>query len=99
MTPAPSKLPLRPPADVRMVYCFKTVLPGANDAPTVPANVATPVTLANVEVTELSCTRYSAPDWNARLPATVIDEPGAPLPGRKMPPLPLGVLPTVPEPV
>src|ERR1700736_5481965 len=99
MTPAPSKIPLRPPAAVRMEYCFMTVLPAANDAPTVPANVATPVTLANVDATELSCTRYNAPDWKARLLATVVEEPGAPLPGRKMPPLAIVVLPKVPAPV
>ena len=99
MTAAPSKPPLWPPTSVRMVYCFNTVLPGANNAPTVPASVAAPVTLANVDVTELSCTKYSAPDWNARLPATVIEEPGVPLPGRKMPPPAIVVLPTVPAPV
>ena len=47
---------------------------------------AVPLTLANVDVAGLSCTRYSAPDWNARLPVTVMDEPGVPLPGENMPP-------------
>jgi len=81
------------------MYCFCTVLPGANEAPTVPASAAVPVTLAKVDVTELSCTRYSAPDWNARLPATVVKVPGVLFPGRKMPPLAIAVLPTVPAPV
>jgi hypothetical protein len=45
----------------------------------------------------LSATRYCAPDWNARLPFTVIDEPGVPLPGANTPPL-IVVMPTEPVP-
>ena len=40
-----------------MVYCFLTLVLGANDAPTEPLSAAVPVTLTNDDVVELSCTR------------------------------------------
>src|SRR4029077_6560355 len=96
--PAPAKAPLTPPLALRIMYCFITSLPGRNAAPTVPAKVAVPVTWAKVEAVELSVTRYSAPDWNERLPGPVMNVPGL-LPGRKMPPGAIRVLPTVPAPL
>ena len=96
--PTPLKAPLTPPLALRIMYCLITVLPGAKAAPTVPARLALPVTMAKVELVELSVTRYCAPDWNARLPETVANVP-RPLPGRKMPPVAIVVLPTVPAPV
>jgi hypothetical protein len=67
-------------------------------ATTVPASEAVPLTLVVEAVVGLTCTTYSAPDWNARLPATVI-VPGAPDgPGANAPPLLMMVEPTVPLP-
>src|SRR5258708_5289703 len=63
-----------------------------------PLSAALPPTLANEAVVGLSATRYIAPDWNARLPVTVMDVPGVPLPGANMPPETLRFA-TVPEPV
>src|SRR3978361_735359 len=63
-----------------------------------PLSAAVPPILANAAVGGLSVTRYIAPDWNARLPATVIDEPGVPLPGANVPPETVRLV-TVPEPV
>src|ERR1700685_2033019 len=82
-----------------MLYCFMRLLFAEIDAPTKPSSAAVPVTLANVDVAEVTCTRYSAPDWNARFPATVMDEPGVPLPGMKMPPPAMVALPVMPAPV
>src|SRR3954469_3254101 len=53
--------------------------------------------LANEAVVGLSVTRYIAPDWNARLPATVMDDPGVPSPGANVPPATVRFV-TVPEP-
>src|SRR6266702_2988697 len=82
-----------------IVYCLITLLPGANDTPTMPFKAAAPITLANEDVVELSCTRYSAPDWKARLPDTVMKVPAVPPPGAKMPPFAIVVLPTKPTPL
>src|SRR5271154_6510129 len=68
-------------------------------AAAVPLSDAVPLTLASEAVVGLSVTRYIAPDWNARLPATVIDEPGVPLPGANVPPPAIVLLPTMPVPV
>ena len=57
------------------------------------------MTLAKVAVAGLSITTYSAPDCSARLPWTVIEVPGVALPGAKVPPPEMVVLPTVPTPV
>src|ERR1700682_6047125 len=81
-----------------IVYCLITLLPGANDTPTIPFKAAAPTTLANEDVVELSCTRYSAPDWKARLPDTVMNVPGVPPPGAKLPRFAIVVLPTKPLP-
>ena len=45
------------PAECRIVYCFVTWLPGANEVSTLPASVAVPVTLARLAEVGLSCTR------------------------------------------
>src|SRR4249919_3754265 len=67
-------------------------------APTVPASEAVPLTLVFEAVEGLTCTTYNAPDWNARLPATVI-VPGVPTgPGTRKPPVLTTVEPTVPLP-
>src|ERR1700720_1993849 len=63
-----------------------------------PPSVAVPVTLANDAVVGLICTMYCAPEASARL-ATVIDEPGVPSPGAKMPLALIWVAPTAPVPV
>src|SRR4051794_12861916 len=81
-----------------IVYCLITLLPAASDSPTTPFRSALPSTLVNVDVVELSCTRYSEPDWNARLLMTVRDEPAAPLPGCKIPPLLIHASVTTPAP-
>src|SRR5207237_1100178 len=57
-----------------------------------------PPTLVKVAVVGLSVTRYIAPDCKTRLPLTVIDVPGVPLPGAKVPPETVRFV-TVPEPV
>src|SRR5215471_12038304 len=74
-------------------------------ASTVPASEAVPVTLENEDVLGLTNTMYCAPDWNARLPPTVIEVPGTPIvPGENVPaelmviaaltvPVPASVLP------
>src|SRR4051795_12598149 len=67
-------------------------------APTVPASDALPLTLVLDAVVGLTCTTYNAPDWNARLPATII-VPGVPTgPGTRKPPALMTVEPTVPLP-
>src|SRR4249919_1771042 len=67
-------------------------------APTVPASEAGPLTLVIDAVVGLTCTTYNAPDWNARLPVTVI-VPGVPTgPGTRKPPALTWVVPTVPLP-
>src|SRR5215469_11329024 len=66
---------------------------------TVPLSKAMPLTLASEDVLELRNTVYCASGRNVRLPATVIVEPGVPLPGAKMPPLLTSRLPTVPVPI
>ena len=62
-----------------------------------PLSDAVPPTLASEAVVGLSATRYIAPDWNARLPVTVMNVPGVPLPGANVPPETLRLV-TVPEP-
>src|SRR5580698_6187348 len=83
-----------------MVYCFATYVPELKKAWTeAPPSVAAPVALTNDAVVGLMATWKNAPDENARLPLTVAEVPGVPLPGAKMPPLAMVVLPTIPVPV
>src|SRR4051812_26751373 len=57
-----------------------------------------PATCASDAVVGLSATRYRAPDCKARLPLTVMKEPGVPVPGAKVAPETVRSV-TVPEPV
>src|ERR1700730_6944972 len=67
-------------------------------APTVPASEALPLALVFEAVAGLTCTTYNAPDWNARLPDTVIVPGGPTGPGTRKPPVLTTVKPTVPLP-
>jgi len=75
------------------------VLPGANDAPTMPLSGRLPVTLTNDDVVELSLHQVQRTGLEGEIACHHHGRPGVPLPGAKMPPLAIVVLPTVPMPV